>query len=101
METEVSVKVIAEVKRDNNSFKITCFSDINADGTMNPSIFKSQIPQERLTVDNVNVKEGELALSYKGGEGGTLNEGVLTIQPADEDDANKYRVENENLVYDE
>ena len=62
---------------------------------------QNEIPQERLTVDKVNVKEGELALSYKGGEGGTLNEGVLTIQPADEDNANKYRVENENLVYDE
>lgn len=101
METEVSVKVIAEVKRDENSFKITCFSDMNSDGSTNPSIFKSQIPQERLTVDNVNVKEGELALSYKGGNGGTLNEGILTIEPAQEDDPNKYSVDNENLVYEE
>ena len=101
METEVSVKVIAEVKRDKNSFKITCFSDMNSDGSTNPSIFKSQIPQERLTVDNVNVKEGELSLSYKGGNGGTLNEGIFTIEPAQEDDPNKYSVDNENLVYEE
>ena len=98
-EQEVSVKVIAEVRRDFGSFRITCFSDVTPWGDTNPSIFKSQIPQERMTIDNVDVKEGELALSYKGGSGGQLEEGDLIISPAENDDVNNYNIQEDRLIY--
>ena len=98
-EQEVSVKVITEVRRDAGSFRITCFSDITPWGDTNPSIFKSQVPQERMTIDNVNVKEGELALSYKGGSGGQLEEGDLIISPAENDDPNNYSIQEDRLIY--
>lgn len=96
---EVSVKVITEVRRNAGSFRITCFSDITPWGDTNPSIFKSQIPQERMTIDNVDVKEGELALSYKGGYGGQLEEGNLIISPAENDDPNNYSIKEDRLMY--
>lgn len=98
-EQEVSVKVITEVRRDFGSFRITCFSDATPWGDTNPSIFKSQVPQERMTIDNVDVKEGELALSYKGGSGGQLEEGDLIISPAENDDPNNYSIQEDRLIY--
>lgn len=101
METEVSVKTLTEVNRDSGTFSITCFSDMTASGTTYPSIFKSELPQERKTIDNVNFKEGELALSYKGDTVGSMTEGVLTIQPESGDDADNYSIQNQNLIYTE
>lgn len=99
METEVSTKTLTEINVDSGTFSITCFSDLNDDGTTHPSIFKSQLPNERMTIDNVDFVEGELALSYKGDTVGEMTEGVLTIEPADGDNVNNYSVQNQELIY--
>ena len=100
-EQEVSVKVTTEISKASGDFLIHCFSDENEDGTTRPSIFKSQVPIETKIVDNVEVKEGELALSYKGGDCGELNpDGELIIYPED-DDADRYEIQDQNLMYNE
>lgn len=97
-EVEVSVKTVAEVNNKTGDFTITCFSDRNEDGSTTPSIFKSHLPTTPMTIDNVSVKEGELALSYTGDTVGKLVEGELIVEPY-EDDAERYSVQNQNLIY--
>ena len=54
-----------------------------------------------MIVDNVSGKEGELMLSHVGDSVGELNkDGELTLRPQN-DDAQKYDKEDENLVYNE
>lgn len=100
IEVEVSIKTVAEVDNNTGNFLITCFSDKNEDGTTVPSIFKSHLPNSHMTIDNVEVKEGELALSYEGDGVGELVNGELVITPY-EDDANKYSIQDQNLIYTE
>lgn len=100
-EQQLSVKVITEVSKNSGNFTIHCFSDMLEDGTTRPSVFKAQLPTEPKIIDNVDVKEGELALTYKGETVGELNvNGELIIHP-DNDDANKYSVQNQDLIYNE
>ena len=88
--TYTHVKTITEVESD-NSFLIHCFSDMNADETTVPQIFKSQVLESQKMVDNVNGVEGELMLSYSGERAGSLEAetGELTLDPS-EDDAQRY-----------
>lgn len=100
-ETEVSVKTVTEIAKDTGRFEINCFADMLEDGTTRPSIFQAQIPDKEKVIDNVEVKEGELALSYKGKTVGELNkDGELIVEP-DNDDPNKYSVEDQNLKYEQ
>lgn len=99
MRTEVSVKTIAEVEIDSGEFIISCFSDMNDDGSKTPSIYKSNVLDSEKIIDNVYGKEGELMLSYSGDTVGEINdEGNLIISPY-EDDANKYNKQDDNLTY--
>ena len=99
MRTEVSTKTISETEKESGVFLISCFSDMNADGTTTPSIFKAQVLSVPKIIDNTNGKEGELMLSFEGNDAGELNDdGELVIEPND-DDANKYSKVDENLIY--
>jgi hypothetical protein len=101
MRYDVSTKTITEVEQDSGLFNIHCFSDMNDDGTTTPSIYKSQILEKKMIVDNVSGKEGELMLSHVGDSVGELNkDGELTLRPQN-DDAQKYDKEDENLIYNE
>lgn len=96
--SDVSVKVITEVKTEAGVFSIHCFADRNEDGTTTPTIFKAQILQEPTIVDNVKGQEGELIMSFgEGQSAGTLTEGVLTIDP-EGDDATRYERGGEDGV---
>jgi len=101
MKTEVSVKTITEVEKPSGVFLISCFSDGNEDGTTTPSLFKSQVIDKSMEIDNVDGKEGELMLSYSGNNVGDIDENgnlILNIDSVD-DDVNKYEKTNENLTY--
>lgn len=101
MRTQVNVKTITEVDETSNLFLISCFSDMNEDGSTTPSIYKSQVLDKPMIIDNTSGKEGELMLSYVGDTVGNINsEGELVIEPQG-DDADKYEKEQENLTYNE
>ena len=53
-------------------FLINCFADMNADGSTTPDLFKSQVLDKPMEIDNVDGKEGELMLSYVGNKVGEL-----------------------------
>lgn len=74
---------------------------MNEDGTTTPAIYKSQVLEKPMVIDNTSGKEGELMLSHSGNNGGSINtDGELVIEPQG-DDANKYEKEQENLIYNE
>lgn len=101
MRTQVSVKTITEVEQSSGLFLINCFSDMNDDGSTTPSIYKSQVLEKPMIVDNTSGKEGELLLSHSGETVGSVNnDGELIIEP-EGDDANRYVKERENLTYNE
>jgi len=101
MKTEVSVKTITEVEKESGIFLISCFSDMNDDGSTTPVIFKSQVLDKSMEIDNVYGQEGELMLSHSGDKVGNINsEGELILE-VENDDVNKYNKENENLTYNE
>ena len=101
MRTQVSVKTITEVEQDTGMFLINCFSDMNADGTTTPRIYKSQVLDKEKIIDNTSGKEGELMLSHSGSTVGEItNDGQLVIN-VEGDDADKYDKEQENLIYNE
>ena len=100
MRTEVSTRTIAEVEDNTGDFIITCFADMNEDGSTTPTIYKSRVINTPMTIDNTSGKEGELLLSYEGNSVGEIDEdGNLIIAP-DGDDANKYNKEQNDLTYD-
>ena len=102
MRTTVSTKTLTEVTQKSGEFVITCFSDMNEDGTTTPSVYKSQVLEETKIIDNVSGKEGELILSHSGSEVGEINsQGELELE-VENDDANKYsKNEQGDLIYDE
>lgn len=100
---ETHIKTVTEVSKNSGDFTIHCFSDKKADDTTTPSVFKAQILQEPMDIDNVSGKEGELMLSYEGERCGHLVNGELIIDP-DNDDVNKYNrggTDNTDLIYTE
>lgn len=101
MRTQVSVKTITEVEQSSGLFLINCFSDMNEDGSTTPAIYKSQVLDKPMIVDNTSGKEGELMLSHSGKTVGSINnDGDLVIEP-EGDDVNRYEKEQENLTYNE
>ena len=58
MRTEVSVKTRTEVDK-NGDFLVSCFSDMNEDGTTTPVLFKSEVLSAPKIIDNTKGKEGE------------------------------------------
>lgn len=99
MKTNVSVKTTTKVNVKTGSLLISCFADMNADGSTTPSIYKSDVSDSTQIIDNVTGKEGELLLTYSGDTVGKINDdGELIIHP-DGDDANRYNKQSEDLVY--
>ena len=98
MRTEVSVKTRTEVDK-NGDFLVSCFSDMNEDGTTTPVLFKSEVLSAPKIIDNTKGKEGELMLSYVGDKVGEIDSNGDLILDVENDDVNKYNKQNENLTY--
>ncbi len=101
MRTQVSVKTITEVEQSSGLFLINCFSDMNDDGSTTPAIYKSQVLDKPMIIDNTSGIEGELMLSHSGTSVGNVNNDGELIIDVQGDDANKYDKEKENLIYNE
>ena len=101
MNTNVSIKTISEVNKQDNTFIINCFADTNSDDTKTPVLFKSIVAAKTSIIDGVKVLEGQLSLSFYPLESvqaqlndkGELN---VTIQG---DDENAYHIQNPDLIY--
>ena len=98
MRTEVSVKTRTEVDK-NGDFLVSCFSDMNEDGTTTPVLFKSEVLSPPKIIDNTKGKEGGLMLSYVGDKVGEIDDNGNLILDVENDDVNKYNKQNENLTY--
>ena len=98
MRTEVSVKTRTEVDK-NGDFLVSCFSDMNEDGTTTPVLFKSEVLSAPKIIDNTKGKEGELMLSYVGDKVGEIDGNGNLILDVENDDVNNYNKQNENLTY--
>lgn len=98
MRTEVSVKTRTEVDK-NGDFLVSCFSDMNEDGTTTPVLFKSEVLSAPKIIDNTKGKEGELMLSHVGDKVGEIDGNGNLILNVENDDVNKYNKQNENLTY--
>lgn len=79
---------------------IHCFADMNEDGSRTPTLYHAEVLQGRKEINGVSGIEGELLLVHQdSGKIGKLNnKGELLIQ-LNEDDATKYELQGENLVY--
>lgn len=97
----VSVKTISEVDVNSNSFTIFCFSDMNEDGTTNPSIYRSKVLEDEKIIDSTHGREGDLMISKETESDAELNDSELNIVVREGDDANNYEVDNEDLIYNE
>lgn len=100
MRTQVSVKTITEVEQGTGVFLISCFSDLNADGSTT-TIYKSQVLDTEKIIDNTSGKEGELMLSHSGSTVGEINDNGELVINIEGDNADKYEKEQENLIYNE
>lgn len=74
---------------------------MNDDGSTTPSIYKSQVLEKPMIVDNTSGKEGELLLSHSVKTVGGINKAGELVIEVQGDDANKYEKEQENLTYNE
>ena len=92
----ISSKTITEIQ--SGAISISCFADMNADGTTFPDIYQSDILNSSKQINGVNGKEGELILSYEGLTVGELKDNDLVIE-LENDDVNKYLIENRDLIY--
>jgi hypothetical protein len=101
METNVSVKTITEVNKADGTFIISCFSDMNEDGTTTPVVFKSQVLDKQMEIDNIEGKEGELMLSNYGDKVGNINKNGELILEVENDKINRYHKEDEDLLYEQ
>ena len=79
---------------------IHCFADMNEDSSRTPTLYHAEVLQGRKEINGVSGIEGELLLVHQdSGKIGELNnKGELFIQ-LNEDDATKYELQGENLVY--
>ena len=101
---EVRVKTKSEVSIDDGIFGIYCFSEKNFNHEDTPSIFQADLLKTRKRVDNIDGKEGELLLSFEGGDNidAEVNEnGELIIKSGDNESEEYFRDgdSNENLAY--
>ena len=83
-----------------NNANIHCFADMNEDGNRTPTLYHAEVLQGRKEINGVAGIEGELLLVHQdsGKIGNLNNRGELTIQ-LNEDDATKYELRGESLIY--
>ena len=73
---------------------------MNEDGSRTPTLYHAEVLQGRKEINGVAGIEGELLLVHQdsGKIGNLNNRGELTIQ-LNEDDATKYELRGESLIY--
>lgn len=92
-------KTITEVQ--DNNITISCICSDNQEGIDKPSVFRSDILQKEATVNKVSGKEGELLLTHTDNNEiiGQIDQDGNLLITLENDDVDKYFVENQNLMY--
>ena len=100
MENTVTTNSITIVNLQNNSFSVSCESNVNSDGSVTPILFNCFIPEKEVIVNNVKLLPGELALtSNEEVDVNISKKGELLLFSVKDDSIYKYSRNNENLVY--
>lgn len=102
MVTTAAINTQTICNTETGAFNVKAENSLDENGLVLPTIFSATMPAFNSLIDNVPVKEGELALSYNrdGMEAGSITEdGELVISVPEEDDANLYTKPQNDLLY--
>lgn len=98
MITNCSTKTVTEVDQD--VIIISCFADMNENGSTTPKLFKADLLSDSKQINEVDGKEGELLLTYEGSSVGHVNSDGELILELEGDDVDKYSInERGELIY--
>lgn len=96
----VSVKTLTETS--GSKATITCFSDMDENGSTTPSLVKAEVLKEVKEVNAVPGKEGELIISGDEENFGELNDKGELILDLENDNVDNYSLNNKGeLEYNE
>lgn len=100
MITNCRTKTITEV--EDNKITISCICSEKQEGVETPSIFHADVLDKDVVVNKIPGVEGELLLTHTDSSNtiGEIDKDGNLLITLDDDDVNKYFVENENLMYD-
>lgn len=100
MTVECKTKTITEIK--DNKVKISCLSS-NQNDVDRPTIFRSDILKERMTLNKERGIEGELLLTHTDTNKsiGEIDKSGNLIITLNDDDVNKYRISEQDLIYEQ
>jgi hypothetical protein len=100
MITNCKTKTITEV--EDNKITISCICSENQNDVDKPTVFRSDILKKEVVVNKTPGVEGELFLTHTDSNEvvGKIDQDGNLIMTLDEDDVDKYYVENQNLMYD-
>ena len=92
---------ITTTETNQNKAHINCFvGNDNGDTSHKPAIFKAEILESPKDINQISGKEGELILtSINSDNYGILNSNGDLIITTKDDDVNKYKIEDVNLIY--
>lgn len=102
MVTTAAINVQTICNTETGVFNIKAENSLDENGLVLPTIFSATMPAFDSLIDNVPVKEGELALSYNrnGMNPGSITEnGELVISVPDDDNINLYKKPQNDLLY--
>ena len=93
-------KTFTEIR--DNIVTISCLSSNNQEGVDRPSIFRSNVLQRGVTINKTSGIEGELLLTHTDNNEvvGEIDQNGNLFITLDDDDVEKYFVEEQNLMYD-
>lgn len=102
MVTSAAINIKTVCNLETGNFTIKAENSLDGNNQVLPTIFAATMLEYDALIDNVLVKEGELALSYNrdGMNPGSITEnGELVISVPDDDDINLYTKPQNDLLY--
>lgn len=100
MITNCKTKTITEV--EDSRITISCICSENQNDVDKPTVFRSDILKKEVVVNKTYGVEGELFLTHTDNNEvvGEIDKDGNLLMTLDDDDVEKYYVENQNLMYD-
>lgn len=93
-------KTITEI--EDSKITISCVCSDNQNDVDKPTVFHSDVLKKKVVVNKTPGIEGELLLTHTDNNEviGTIDQDGNLLITLDDDDAEKYYIENQNLMYD-
>lgn len=99
MITNCKTKTITEV--EDKKIIISCICSENQNDIDKPTVFRSDVLKKEVVINKTSGVEGELFLTHTDNKVvGTIDQDGNLLMTLDDDDVEKYYVENQNLMYD-